>query len=448
MGAIDVPEDAYYGPQTQRAVKNFPVSGFTLPSPFIRALALIKKCAALVNADLQLLDSKRASAIAQAAQEVLDGKFDDQFVVDVFQTGSGTSTHMNMNEVLSSRANEILTGKKIGKSPVHPNDHVNLGQSSNDVVPSALHISASLSIKNDLLPSLEKLYQSLLEKSTLFEDVKKLGRTHLQDAVPMSLGQEFSGYTSQIARGINRMETARLGLAELALGGTAVGTGLNTHPDFASRIITLISKETGSSFQEAKNHFEAQAAQDTAVETSGGLKTIAVSLVKIANDIRWLSSGPRAGLGEIDIPSLQPGSSIMPGKINPVIPESVLQVAMHVIGNDTTIMLAGQSGNFELNVTLPVIAYNLLQSITLISSASRIFADKCIDGIAAIRLKSAFNVENSLALATHLVPQIGYDQAAAIAKKAHETGKTIREAALEENILPEDVLDKLLSGSG
>jgi len=252
MGAIDVPEDAYYGPQTQRAVKNFPVSGFTLPSPFIRALALIKKCAALVNADLQLLDSKRASAIAQAAQEVLDGKFDDQFVVDVFQTGSGTSTHMNMNEVLSSRANEILTGKKIGKSPVHPNDHVNLGQSSNDVVPSALHISASLSIKNDLLPSLEKLYQSLLEKSTLFEDVKKLGRTHLQDAVPMSLGQEFSGYTSQIARGINRMETARLGLAELALGGTAVGTGLNTHPDFASRIITLISKETGFVFPGGK----------------------------------------------------------------------------------------------------------------------------------------------------------------------------------------------------
>lgn len=448
MGAIDVPENAYYGPQTQRAVKNFPVSGLTLPSSFIRALALIKKYAALVNADLQLLDSKKAKVIARAAQEVLDEKFDDQFVVDVFQTGSGTSTHMNMNEVLSSRANEILTGQKAAKSPIHPNDHVNLGQSSNDVIPSALHIAASLSIKNDLLPSLERLYQSLSEKSIRFDDVKKLGRTHLQDAVPMSLGQEFSGYAGQIARGIDRMEAARLWLAELALGGTAVGTGLNTHPDFASRVIALISKETGSPFLEAKNHFEAQAAQNAAVETSGGLKAIAVSLVKIANDIRWLSSGPRSGLGEIEIPSLQPGSSIMPGKINPVIPESVIQVAMQVMGNDTTIMLAGQSGNFELNVTLPVIAYNLLQSIMLISSVSRIFAEKCIDGIVAIRQKSASNVEKSLALATNLVPHIGYDQAAAIAKKAHETGKTIREVALEEKILPKDALDRLLSGSG
>jgi fumarate hydratase class II len=316
------------------------------------------------------------------------------------------------------------------------------------VIPSALHIAASLSIKNDLLPSLERLYQSLSEKSIRFDDVKKLGRTHLQDAVPMSLGQEFSGYAGQIARGIDRMEAARLWLAELALGGTAVGTGLNTHPDFASRVIALISKETGSPFQEAKNHFEAQAAQNAAVETSGGLKAIAVSLVKIANDIRWLSSGPRSGLGEIEIPSLQPGSSIMPGKINPVIPESVIQVAMQVMGNDTTIMLAGQSGNFELNVTLPVIAYNLLQSIMLISSVSRIFAEKCIDGIVAIRQKSASNVEKSLALATNLVPHIGYDQAAAIAKKAHETGKTIREVALEEKILPKDALDRLLSGSG
>ncbi|MDP6396019.1 MAG: class II fumarate hydratase [Desulfobacterales bacterium] len=448
MGSIDVPENAYYGAQTQRAVKNFPVSGLTLPSPFIQALALIKKYAALVNADLQLLDSKKAKAIVQAAQEVLDEKFDDQFVVDVFQTGSGTSTHMNMNEVLSSRANEILTGQKGSKSPVHPNDHVNLGQSSNDVISSALHIAASLSIKNDLLPSLEHLYQSLSEKSIQFDDVKKLGRTHLQDAVPMSLGQEFSGYASQIARGINRMKTARLGLAELALGGTAIGTGLNTDPDFASRVIALISQETGSPFQEANNHFEAQAAQDAAVDTGGGLKTIAVSLVKIANDIRWLSSGPRSGLGEIEIPSLQPGSSIMPGKINPVIPESVIQVAMQVMGNDTTIMLAGQSGNFELNVTLPVIAYNLLQSIMLIASVSRIFAEKCIDGIVAIRQKSASNVEKSLALATSLVPHIGYDQAAAIAKKAHETGKTIREVALEEKILPKDALDRLLSGSG
>ena len=448
MGEIDVPENAYYGPQTQRAVKNFPVSGLTLPSPFIRALALIKKYAALVNADLQLLDSNKAKVIAQAAQEVFDEKFDDQFVVDVFQTGSGTSTHMNMNEVLSSRANEILTGQKAAKSPIHPNDHVNLGQSSNDVIPSALHIAASLLIKNDLLPSLEHLYQSLSEKSIRFDDVKKLGRTHLQDAVPMSLGQEFSGYAGQIARGINRMEATRLGIAELALGGTAVGTGLNTHPDFASRVIALISKETGSPFQEAKNHFEAQAAQNAAVETSGGLKSIAVSLVKIANDIRWLSSGPRSGLGEIAIPSLQPGSSIMPGKINPVIPESVIQVAMQVMGNDTTIMLAGQSGNFELNVTLPVIAYNLLQSIMLISSGSRIFAEKCIDGIVAIRQKSASNVEKSLALATNLVPHIGYDQAAAIAKKAHETGKTIREVALEEKILPKDALDRLLSASG
>ena len=440
MGTIRVPSNAYFGPQTQRAVENFSISGLRLPLAFINALALIKKCSASVNFELGLLDKNIFQPFLEASREVMDGKYDDQFVVDVFQTGSGTSTNMNMNEVIASRANEIITGKKGGKYPVHPNDHVNMGQSSNDVIPSTIHISALMSIKQHLIPSLDFLHKTLLRKNAEFDDIEKIGRTHLQDAVPMTLGQEFSGYARQVELGVRRIMAVEERLAELALGGTAVGTGINTHPEFGARIVSLISEETKLPFKKAKNHFEAQAAQDAAVETSGALKTIAVSLVKIANDIRWLASGPRCGLGEISVPPLQPGSSIMPGKINPVIPEAVIQVAAQVIGNDTTIMLGGQSGNFELNVMLPVIAYNLLQSITLLASASELFAEKCLSGVLANREKCAAYIEQSLALATGLVPHIGYDRAADIAKKAHETGKTIWEIARKEDVLPESVL--------
>ena len=445
MGTIRVPSSAYFGPQTQRAVENFSISGLRLPLAFINALALIKKCSASVNFELGLLDKNIFQPILEASREVIDGKFDDQFVVDVFQTGSGTSTNMNMNEVIASRANEIITGKKGGKYPVHPNDHVNMGQSSNDVIPSTIHISALMSIKQYLIPSLDLLHKTLLRKKAEFDDIEKIGRTHLQDAVPMTLGQEFSGYARQVELGVRRIMAVEERLAELALGGTAVGTGINTHPEFGARIVSLISEETKLPFKKAKNHFEAQAAQDAAVETSGALKTIAVSLVKIANDIRWLASGPRCGLGEISVPPLQPGSSIMPGKINPVIPEVVIQVAAQVIGNDTTIMLGGQAGNFELNAMLPVIAYNLLQSITLLASASELFAEKCLSGVLANREKCAAYIEQSLALATGLVPHIGYDRAADIAKKAHETGKTIWEIARKEDVLPESVLTRIFN---
>ena len=443
LGIIEVPADAYFGASTQRAVNNFPVSGLRFDSAFIYSLALIKQCAAMVNHELGLLDKKISEIIVTSANEIMQGKFGNQFVVDVFQTGSGTSTNMNVNEVIASRANEIVTGEKGGKFPVHPNDHVNLGQSSNDVIPSAIHISALTLIQKRLIPSLVSLKKSLSDKAIEFKDVKKMGRTHLQDAVPIFLGQAFSGYERQIALAKKRIETAQDHLAELALGGTAVGNGLNTHPDFAKKVILLISKHSKFNFREAENHFEAQGAQDASVETSGVLKTIAGSLVKICNDIRWLASGPRCGLGEISIPSLQPGSSIMPGKINPVIPEAVIQVCAQVMGNDTTITISGQAGNFELNVMLPVIAYNLLQSIDILSSATRLLAEKCISGIRANRQKCSDNVEKSLAMATYLVPHIGYDKAAAIAKKAHETGKTIIEIVKEEKILPEKELERI-----
>lgn len=446
LGTVTVPEDAYYGASTQRAINNFPISGLRFPRSFIYSLALIKKCAAIVNGELGLLDEKTSKSIVAAAQEIMEGKFDTQFPVDVFQTGSGTSSNMNMNEVIASRANETITGKKGGKFPVHPNDHVNLGQSSNDVIPSALHISALTRIKDRLVPALVRLKKSLLHKTSEMGDVKKIGRTHLQDAVPMFLGQEFSGYARQVALGIKRIEAVEDRLAELALGGTAVGNGLNTHPDFAKKVVALISEYSNHNFTEAENHFEAQGAQDAAVETSGALKTIAVSLVKICNDIRWLASGPRCGLGEISIPSVQPGSSIMPGKINPVIPEAVIQAAAQVMGNDTTIMIGGQAGNFELNVMLPVIAYNLLQSIDLLSSGADVLAEKCIDGIRANRENCAVNIEKSLAIATYLVPHIGYDKAAAMASKAHETGKTIIQVAREEKILSEKELNKIFDG--
>ena len=380
MGEVQVPADAYYGAQTQRAADNFPVSGIRFPRIFVKALGLIKKYAAQVNAELGLLDPKIARAVMAVADEVATGRLDEQFVVDVFQTGSGTSTNMNVNEVIAAKANELITGKRDAKKPIHPNDHVNMGQSSNDVIPTAIHIASLTAIAEDLIPALQILCESLRRKSEAFDSIVKIGRTHLQDAVPIRLGQEFSGYAHQVKLCIRRVQTVRESLSELALGGTAVGTGLNTEREFASRVIDLISQETGCQFTEAENHFEAQAAQDAAVETSGALKTVAVSLLKIANDIRWLSSGPRCGLGEINIPALQPGSSIMPGKVNPVIPESVIQVAAQVIGNDMAITIGGQGGNFDLNVMLPLIAHNLLLSIKILGSAARIFAQQMKQG--------------------------------------------------------------------
>jgi fumarate hydratase class II len=445
MGTVNVPADAYYGSQTQRAADNFPISGMTLPAEFIQSLALVKSCAARVNAELHLLDPGLADAISEAAGEIVDGQHRDQFIVDIFQTGSGTSTNMNMNEVVASRANEILTGKKGGRSPVHPNDHVNLCQSSNDIIPTVIHIAALQRISDPLIPAMERLYQHLLQKSKDFKDVRKLGRTHLQDAVPVTLGQEFSGYARQVQLGVERVKAVEPRLAELALGGTAVGNGLNAHPEFARRTIAMISEYTQLPFTKAQNHFEAQAAQDAAVETSGALKTVAVSLVKIANDIRWLASGPRSGIGEIDIPALQPGSSMMPGKVNPVIPEAVIQVAAQVMGNDTTITIGGQGGTFELNTMLPVMAHNLLQSISLLASAVDVFAEKCVAGITANAETCSGYIEKSLALVTGLVPKIGYDKAAAIAQKAYETGRTVPEVARDENILSEAELDELLN---
>ena len=444
MGVVKVPMDSYYGAQTQRAADNFNISDLSLPFSFIRALCLIKKCAAKANIKLGIINEDHGKNIVNASDEILNGSLKNQFIVDLFQTGSGTSTNMNANEVIAGRANEIMTGKRGGKSPIHPNDHVNAGQSSNDVIPTAIHVSALYEIKNQLIPSLKLLQASLEKKAKEFQRTRKIGRTHLQDAVPMSLGQEFSGYARQIELGIKRVNSVEGSLAEIALGGTAVGTGLNTHKKFAQMTISMISDETGINFSEAKNHFEAQATQDASVETSAALKTIAVSLIKIANDIRWLSSGPRCGLGEITIPSLQPGSSIMPGKINPVIPEVVLQVAAQVIGNDTTITFSGQAGNFELNVMLPVIAYNLLQSINILSSAVTQFVEKCINSISANEKKCASYIEKSLALCTGLVPAIGYDMAAEVAKEAFNSGKTVREIALERKLLPDKEIKRLL----
>ncbi|MEE4608786.1 MAG: class II fumarate hydratase, partial [Desulfobacteraceae bacterium] len=423
MGTVEVPAEAYYGSQTARAVANFPVSGLVLPAALVRAMALVKVHAARANADLGLLDAKLAEAIVRVAREVVEGRLDDQFVVDVFQTGSGTSTHMNLNEVIAGRANEMLTGRRGGRAPVHPNDHVNIGQSSNDLVPTGIHVAARLAVENDLAPALAHLAEVLEKKEKAFAAVAKIGRTHLQDAVPITLGQEFSGYAAQVHIGIERVGAVLPRLEELALGGTAVGTGLNAHPAFAPAVIRALAAETGIGFVETRNHFQAQAAQDTAVELSGALKTVAVSLVKIANDLRWLASGPRCGLGEINLPSLQPGSSIMPGKVNPVIAEAVLQVAAQVVGNDATIAFAGAGGHFELNTMLPVIAYNLLQSVALTAAAARILADKCVAGITANKDVCAANIERSLALVTALVPRIGYDNGAVAAKEAFATGR-------------------------
>jgi fumarate hydratase class II len=448
MGEVKVPANAYYGAQTQRAVENFPVSGIRFPRDFIQALGMIKLCAARVNLDLGLLDRKIAGAIIQAAQEVVEGKLDGEFVLDIFQTGSGTSTNMNANEVISNRAIELLGGQIGSKSPVHPNDHVNLGQSSNDVIPTAIHLAALQMVERELLPALRRLHEALLSKAVEFDRVVKIGRTHLQDATPVRLGQEFGGYARQIELAVARVEQVRPSLAELALGGTAVGTGINTHPDFPGGVIRYLAEMTRLPLAEAKNHFAAQGSLDAVVEASGALKTVAVSLTKIANDVRWLGSGPRCGIGEIFLPAIQPGSSIMPGKVNPVISEAVIQVAAQVIGNDAAITVGGHGGYFELNTMMPVMAHNLLQSIALLGSVSRIFVDKCLAGIRVDEARCAELIEQSLAMCTALAPVIGYDAAAKIAKESYETGKTIRQVALEHQILPEEELKRILDPWG
>jgi len=443
MGEVRVPKQAYYGAQTQRAVENFPISGIGFPPRFIRALAIIKHAAASANQELGLLDSKIGDVIRAAASEVMDGKLDKEFVVDIFQTGSGTSTNMNANEVIANRALELLD-KERGSKEVHPNDHVNMSQSSNDVIPTAIHVSALEAIQRELLPALRRLHQALTAKATEFDRIVKIGRTHLADATPIRLGQEFSGYARQIELSIERIVAAASGLEELALGGTAVGTGINTHPEFPSRTIKKISQMTELPFREAKNHFEAQAAKDAVVQVSGSLKTLAVSLTKIANDLRWLSSGPRCGIGEISLPDTQPGSSIMPGKVNPVMCESVLQVAAHVIGCDATITICGQAGNFELNVMMPVLALRLLEAITFSAAVVNAFTEKCVVGIEANREHCEEMIEKSLAMVTALAPVIGYDAAAKIAKESYATGKTVREVALAHKVLPPDKLAKIL----
>ncbi len=443
MGEMAVPADAYYGVQTARAIENFPISSLRFPRSMIRAMGLIKRAAAAVNQSLSLLDKQPADAIKQAATEVVDGKFDAEFPVDIFQAGSGTSTNMNTNEVISNRATELLGGAK-GSKLVHPNDHVNLGQSSNDVIPTAIHISAGEMMQQQLLPALSRLHKALDLKAKEFDTIVKIGRTHLQDATPVRLGQEFGGYARQIELGIQRVRRAQAALSEVALGGTAVGTGLNCHPNFSAKVMAIISKETGCSFKEATNHFEAQSTQDSLVEASGELRTIAVSLMKIANDIRWLGSGPRCGLGEINLPETQPGSSIMPGKVNPVIAESVTMVCAQVIGNDVTVTVSGQAANFELIVMLPVMAYNFLQSIELLATASNNLATKCIEGIKANEERCKSLIEESLAMCTALAPEIGYEAAAKLAKDAFQSGKTVREVAKEQQVLPDKRFTELL----
>jgi fumarate hydratase class II len=425
-------------------VENFPVSDLRFQREFIRALGLIKMAAARSNMDLHLLEKNIGNAIVRAAEEVAAGKLDEHFVLDIFQTGSGTSTNMNANEVIANRAIQLLGGVVGSKKPVHPNDHVNMGQSSNDVIPTAIHLAVLESIERGLVPALHKLHASLAAKAKAFDSIVKIGRTHLQDATPIRLGQEFQGYARQVELSIQRLEKLYPTLTELPLGGTAVGTGINTHPRFARRTIERLSKLTGLKLHEARSHFEAQSAKDAIVEASGTLKTIAVSLTKIANDIRWLASGPRCGIGEISLPETQPGSSIMPGKINPVIAESLLMAAAQVIGNDAAVTIAGQSGVFELNVMMPLIAHNVLESIKLLTNSAANFAQRCVSGIQANVDRCNELVEQSLAMCTALAPEIGYDEAAAVAKESYKTGRTVREIAMKKKILPAKRLKEIL----
>ncbi len=444
MGAVEVPAAAYYGAQTARAVANFPISGIGIGRELIQALGWIKLAAARVNRALGKLPDELAAAIATAAGEVAAGAHDADFPVDVYQTGSGTSSNMNANEVIASRANELLGAERGAKAPLHPNDHVNLGQSSNDVFPTAIHLAALVRLDHHLLPALRALQRGLEDKAGAFADVIKPGRTHLQDATPIRLGQVFSGYAAQVAHGCRHIEQTRGHLAELAIGGTAVGTGINTHPEFGHRMAEALGELAGVDCVEAPNHFEAQAAQDAAVAASGALKTLAGALIKIANDIRFLGSGPRFGLGELRIPPLQPGSSIMPGKVNPVMCEALIMAAAQVIGNDAAIGLGGLYGNFELNAMLPLIGHNLIGSCRLLSGAVAAFRSRLLEGLEADRERIAAMGERALMLATALAPVIGYDQAAAIAKQAHAENKTVRQVARERQLLDETELDRLL----
>lgn len=443
MGEMEVPAKALYGASTQRAVLNFPVSKLRFNRRFIRALGQIKLAAAEVNHDLGLLDVEKSEAMIAAAREVADGKWDEHFVVDIFQTGSGTSTNMNANEVIANLAIERLGGERGARGLVHPNDHVNIGQSSNDVIPTAIQLAALTAIEEELIPACEELRDALLAKSEEFWPIIKTGRTHLQDATPIRLGQEFLGYAGQMDHGIGRLRYAQQELGDVPLGGTAVGTGVNCHPEFARRVCARLSEMNGVKVWETGNHFQAQNTLDAVVAASGMVRTLAVSLFKICNDIRWMASGPRAGLFELLLPEVQPGSSIMPGKVNPVIPESLVQAAAQAIGNDTTAMLGGISGNFELNVMMPVTAYNLLESIELLGSAIRNFTAQCIRGIQATENGPAM-VEKGLAICTALAPVIGYDAAAKVAKEAFETGKAIREVARERTHLSDAELERIL----
>ncbi|CAI8292478.1 MAG: Fumarate hydratase class II [Chloroflexota bacterium] len=443
MGEMEVPIDALYGASTMRAVLNFPISDLKFSREFIRALGLIKQSAAKANMDLGFLDIEIGKAIVEAAEEVIEGKLDQHFVLDIFQTGSGTSTNTNANEVIANRASQLMGGE-LGSRLVHPNDNVNLGQSSNDVIPTAIHVSSLIAIKEQLEPALNTLSKSLNDKSQEFWSVIKTGRTHLQDATPIRLGQEFSGFAGQIENGLVRAERIKEALSEVALGGTAVGTGVNTHPEFSSRVCKIVSEVAGISVRETSNHFQAQSTLDAAVEASGTLRAIATSLHKIANDIRFMACGPRAGIGEIILPEVQPGSSIMPGKINPVISESVIQVVAQVYGNDATVAVSGQGGYFELNTMMPVVAFNILQSISLLASSANNFAVQCVDGIQSTSTGPDM-VERGLMLGTALAPEIGYDLAADIAKTAAREGSTIREVAKIKTELTDDKLTELLN---
>jgi len=443
LGEMQVPADAYWGAQTQRAVENFPISDLTFGRRFIRALGIVKKGAAQANRDLDLLDNDKAACIIDAADEVIAGEHDDQFPVDIFQTGSGTSSNMNANEVISNRATELYGGE-IGTREIHPNDHVNYGQSSNDVIPTAMHVASLEAVERDLLPALAALRDELAAKESEFEDVVKTGRTHLQDATPVTLGQEFGGYRTQVEKGIERVRNTREHLSELALGGTAVGTGLNTHPEFPALAAEYISEETNIDFREADNHFEAQAAHDAMCEAHGALRTVAGSLNKVANDLRLLASGPRNGLGEIEQPENQPGSSIMPGKINPVVAESVNQVHKQVVGNDAAVSAGAAEGQIDLNLYKPVLAYNFLQSAKLLANTSEVFGDRFVRKLEANEQHCADRVEQSMALATALNPAIGYDKASEVAKAALKEGKSVREVTIEKGYLTEDEADEVL----
>ncbi len=441
MGEMELPADALWGASTQRAVLNFPVSGQPVPIEVVQGMAMLKWAAATANEETGVVEAELADAIRRAADEVIDGQHDEQFPVDVFQTGSGTSTNMNVNEVLANRAKQLL-GESLDSARVHPNDHVNASQSSNDTFPSACHIAVGTLTVHELIPALEELAASLGRKADEWADVVKPGRTHLMDATPVTLGQEFGGYQRQVVLGVERLQRAMTSIEELALGGTAVGSGLNCPPGFVDRTIELVAERTGIGFREAEDHFEAQGARDALVELSGACKVIAVSLIKIANDVRWLSSGPRTGIAEINLPAIQPGSSIMPGKVNPVIPESVRQVGAQVIGNDAAVTVGGLSGELELNVMIPLMVTNVVQSIKLLANVSRIFVTKCLEDTEATDAGPAA-VERSLMSVTALVPEIGYERSAKLAKQAHKNGTTLREEAIADGV-DEDVLDRVL----